>query len=262
MEKVNPKMLERLVRDEDAVLVLFAKEDSKETETVLDDLERYVHKLERQGVGAVFSTTSGLATRVYGLPTSSTGLQLVLFEHGVPTVISEGPIIDPVHALNVVQDAVDRQEIPTIDSQVSDTLMHPSHLHDQQLTELEQVLSKCLNRIPDLVVLFFEANKKRHQDFIRQMEHIDDDAERLDIVMVKAEGRRVATDVGLAQLPAVVYYENGVPNVFAGELTREDVQHWFHEHRTGGHAVKVTGVMLESLVVVIFTYNACLGLLH
>jgi len=108
-------------------------------------------------------------------------------------------------------------------------------------------------RIPDLVVLFYEANKKRHQDFIAQMEHIDDDAERLDIVMVKAEGRRLALDLGLTILPAVVYYENGVPNVFAGDLTREDVQHWFHEHRTGGHAVRVTGIMLESLVLVIVT---------
>ena len=45
----------------------------------------------------------------------------------------------------------------------------------------------------------------------------------------------------------MVYFEHSIPDVYDGDLTRDDVQHWLHEHKTGGHAVKVTGVMLEEL---------------
>jgi hypothetical protein len=52
---------------------------------------------------------------------------------------------------------------------------------------------------------------------------------------------------GLSHFPAVVYFEKGVPNVYDGDSSAEDVQHWIHEHKTGVHAVKVTGPMLNSL---------------
>jgi len=118
MEKVGIKMLERLVQDEDAVLVLFAKEASKDTETVLDDLERYVHKLERSNVAAVVCLAPGTAGRLYGLPSSPSGIQLVLFEHGVPSIIAEGAPMDPVAAVTLVQESIERQEISTVNSQV------------------------------------------------------------------------------------------------------------------------------------------------
>ncbi len=110
-----------------------------------------------------------------------------------------------------------------------------------------------MERIDDLLVLFYDPSKKKHRDFAEDLGAIGDDAERLDVKMVRFQAdleskRKSGGGVyGLSHFPAVVYFEGGVPNVYDGDLAAEDVQHWVHEHKTGGHAVKVTGAMLEEL---------------
>ncbi len=109
------------------------------------------------------------------------------------------------------------------------------------------MLKRCIDRLDDLVVVFFDPDKKRHQELVGVLELIDDDAERLDVNMVKASSKKSGRHFGLTHLPAVVYFERGVPNVYDGDLTPDDVQHWIHEHKTGAHAVIVTGAMLEMI---------------
>jgi hypothetical protein len=48
-----------------------------------------------------------------------------------------------------------------------------------------KVLKRCIERIDDLVVVFFDSAKRKHQDFVAALELVDDDAEKLDVNMVK-----------------------------------------------------------------------------
>ena len=55
------------------------------------------------------------------------------------------------------------------------------------------------------------------------MESIDDDAEALDIFMVKLDSPEHAKKYGLYALPAVVYFEEGVPNVYDEDMTQGSI---------------------------------------
>jgi len=225
MEKVNAKMLRRLVGEEDHVLTLFTREGSTEARKSLDAIERLVFKLERSGVEAVTCLATGVAGKEYGLPPAPSGSMLVLFDRGVPLIVAEGDI-DAVQALEAVEEIVEKGEIP--------------------LVSLE-VLEKAILRLDNMVVLFYEQRKKRHEEFVAKMREATVDS--LDVVLVKANSWKLASSFGLSYLPAVVYFEDRVPNVYDGQhLDVDDIQHWLHEQRTGGGAVKVTGTMLEEIV--------------
>ena len=53
-----------------------------------------------------------------------------------------------------------------------------------------------IDKSDDIVILFFDANKKKHKKFIAALDTVDDEAEKLEIFMVKngnAETARYGT---------------------------------------------------------------------
>ena len=83
------------------------------------------------------------------------------------------------------------------------------------------------------------------QEFIDEMETIDDDAEDLDIFMVKLDSVEHAKRYGLYSLPAVVHFEEGVPNVYDEDMNQEAVMAWLTDQKTGSFIEKVTPALLQ-----------------
>ncbi len=106
-----------------------------------------------------------------------------------------------------------------------------------------------------------------------ELENIDDDTDRHGISFIKTQDLNIATNFGVHEFPAVIYFENQVPSIYegkyrqptlpkrtneklkkniifrVGELTSEDVLQWLIQQKTEDRIETVTRSMLESLLL-------------
>ena len=58
-----------------------------------------------------------------------------------------------------------------------------------------------------------------------------------------------ARSLGIAQLPALVYYEDNIPNIYKGDLRIErDVLDWLEEQLSNDEIEEVTDEILDKLI--------------
>ena len=80
-----------------------------------------------------------------------------------------------------------------------------------------------------------------HQ-FLEDMESIGDEAEKIDMIMVKLDSATAAEEeYGLKELPAVVHFSGEVPSIFGGNMTGESVMHWLQEEKMERQIRQVRG---------------------
>lgn len=141
---------------------------------------------------------------------------------------------------------------------------------DQQETdEIEDVNSRTLKSLIDssesLAVLFYDGDSPKSAIVLKDLEEIDDDADRYDIPFVKIDDDAIAKEYGLDdELPILVYFENRLPTVYEGDLTKEElVLKWLIKQKTEDTVEEVTEEILEDLiqereyVLVFFAPNNC-----
>lgn len=84
---------------------------------------------------------------------------------------------------------------------------------------------------------------------LEELEHIDDDCDKYGIQFVKIDDDAAADEFGLDSLPAVVYFEKGIPNVYDGDLQEEDqFLEWLVQQLEKDEIEDVTDEMLDKLV--------------
>ena len=66
-----------------------------------------------------------------------------------------------------------------------------------------------------------DIENSRSQRILEELESIDDDCDRYGISFVKIDDDRIAAEYGIDTLPALVYFENKMPNFFQGILERQ-----------------------------------------
>ena len=82
------------------------------------------------------------------------------------------------------------------------------------------------------------------------MENIDDDVGKQRIAMVKTTDAAFAEEIGVETYPALVFFKEGVPNLYEGDLTiEEEVLDWLIEMKVESHIELITRPMLETMVV-------------
>lgn len=60
---------------------------------------------------------------------------------------------------------------------------------------------------------------------------------------------QIAEQFGVSDFPALVYFEDEIPNVFEGDLAEEEeVLQWLIQQKTEDRIELITRVMLESMV--------------
>ena len=226
IEKVGKVMLSRLLEEEENVAVLFYESETRQVQNVLETLEKIDESFDRKGIEMVKCNDEDVAMEDYGLKNKPPFL--AFFGNEVPTAFPEdGNILDDREVGKWIAEMAEGLTIPTVDS---------------------TVLENLIENIEDLVVLYYDSTKKKQVSFIDDVENVDDDAEKLDMIMVKVDSVNVAKEYGLFSLPAVIHFEDEVPNVYDKDLTQEALMNWLGDQKIESHIEKVTGAILDKLV--------------
>lgn len=84
---------------------------------------------------------------------------------------------------------------------------------------------------------------------LEELEKIDDDCDKHGIQFVKIDDATAFREYGIDYVPAIVYFENQVPNVFDGDLQNEEqILHWLVEQLEKDEIEDVTDEMLDKLI--------------
>lgn len=99
-------------------------------------------------------------------------------------------------------------------------------LEQRQDSRIEQVNREILEHMVDtthyLVVLFYKPNCRACDIVLEELEHIDDECSAYGISMVKIQDVQLAKRYAIRTFPALMYFRNGNPLLFDGDLRNED----------------------------------------
>lgn len=86
-------------------------------------------------------------------------------------------------------------------------------------------------------------------NILEELEKIDDDCDKHGIQFVKIDDDRAAKELGIDDIPAIVYFEKQVPSVYDGDLENEDeILKWLVSQQEKDEIEDVTDEMLDKLV--------------
>ncbi|CAH0703031.1 unnamed protein product [Spodoptera exigua] len=203
IEEVNSRMLEKILEENDHVVVFFYKEGDKKSQKILSELENIDDECEEKDIDFVKTSDDGI-DKEYDL---SDLPALAFYRHKFRTIY-EGDLMHEEAILKWVLE-----------------------LHDSQPDVIENVDRKTLKDLIDdvehLAVFFYSEDCDTCDDILEELETIDDDTDKHGIQFVKSKDSKLASDIGIFSFPALVYYETGVPIMYDGDLLDEsEVLDW------------------------------------
>ena len=112
------------------------------------------------------------------------------------------------------------------------------------------ILDKFIATKSYLAVVFFKDGEKKSDDALVVLEEIDDDLDELGIIFVKLDDQAEAAEYGIDRFPQLVVFENGIPNLYAGDFSSGDqIMEWIVAESSGDNTIEiVTDNMLDMLV--------------
>lgn len=119
-----------------------------------------------------------------------------------------------------------------------------------------------------------DNNDDKSQKVLEELENIDDECDGLGITFVKIDNIDEAKEYGIDSVPALLYFEKGIPTVYEGRLEDEEsVLKWLEKQTTNSNIEDVTDEMLDLILekkkngavavlfcklICIFTFPICL----
>ncbi|XP_076175172.1 hulk isoform X2 [Ptiloglossa arizonensis] len=227
IEEVNSKILEKIVEDTEFVAVLFYKPDCKKCLKALQELENIDDEADQLGIGFVKIADEQLADE-YNLGPLPV---LVYYRHQIPIIYE--------HELSREED-------------VLEWLVANKSTGDEE-DVIEDVTAKTLQtligNIDNLVVLFYDHGDEDSMQVLNELEKIDDDCDKHGIQFVKIDDDKAAKDFGIDSVPAIVYFEKQIPNVYDGDVENEDeILEWLLSQLEKDEIEDVTDEMLDRLI--------------
>lgn len=84
---------------------------------------------------------------------------------------------------------------------------------------------------------------------LEELEKIDDDCDKHGIQFVKIDDDKTTKVYGIDSVPAIVFFEKQVPNVYSGDLlNEEEILHWLVSQLEKDEIEDVTDEMLDRMV--------------
>ncbi|XP_050478408.1 uncharacterized protein LOC126867664 isoform X3 [Bombus huntii] len=239
IEEVNAMILEKIVEETDFVAVLFCpdtqrcagagsnKPDCKKCLKALQELENIDDEADQLGIGFVKIADEQLADE-YNLGPLPV---LVYYRHQIPIIYE--------HELSKEED-------------VLEWLVANKSTGDEE-DVIEDVTAKTLQtligNIDNLVVLFYDHGDEDSMQVLNELEKIDDDCDKHGIQFVKIDDDKAAKDFGIDSLPAIVYFEKQIPNLYDGDVENEDeILEWLLSQLEKDEIEDVTDEMLDRLI--------------
>ncbi|XP_017783303.1 PREDICTED: uncharacterized protein LOC108567391 isoform X4 [Nicrophorus vespilloides] len=227
IEEVNARILDKIVEETDYVAVLFYKPECKKCSKVLQELENIDDEADQLGIGFVKINDENLAEE-YNLGQLPA---LVYYRHQTP-IIYEGELTREEDVLEWL-------------------VQHKSTGDDEDIIEdvTSKTLSTLIDSVDNLVVLFYDHGDEDSMAVLEELEKIDDDCDKHGIQFVKIDDEGASDDYGIDNLPAVVYFERGIPNVYDGDLEQEEeFFEWLVQQLEKDEIEDVTDEMLDKLI--------------
>ncbi|XP_047984239.1 uncharacterized protein LOC125224814 [Leguminivora glycinivorella] len=203
IEEVNSRMLEKILAENDHIVVFFYKEGDKKSQKVLSELENIDDECEEKDIDFVKISDEGVE-KEYDL---SELPALAFYRHKFRTIY-EGDLMHEEDILSWVLELVDSQ--PDVIESVD-----------------RKTLKDLIADVEHLAVFFYSDDCDTCDDVLEELETIDDDTDKYEIQFVKSKDSKLASDIGIFSFPALVYYETGVPIMYDGNLLDEsEVLEW------------------------------------
>ena len=216
-------------------MVLF-HDGKKKSKKALESLENIDDDCDKLGVSFV-EVSEERTARAHGVEYLPS---LVYYESEIPSVF-DGDLTDNEEVMDWMVGLVEGADIEEVK---------------------DEMLEKMISREEKIAVLFYEDEKESSKKVLSALEEIDDDLDEKDVRFVKNNEADVAEDYGIENLPALVVFERGIPNLYEGKLTNEKaVLNWIMGEIFDKNSVEVvTDAMLERLIqdrdhVVVFFYD-------
>ncbi|XP_015789930.1 uncharacterized protein LOC107366806 [Tetranychus urticae] len=224
IEDVSDVVLHQIVSNKSQVAVLFYDKDDQKSLDAIRELENIDDDCDKLGLPFIKIDDAALA-KEYGIDDELPAL--IYFEKQIPNLY-DGDLEKEEKVLAWLQKQLNSDEI----EEVSDKMLYA-----------------LIERTAHIAVLFYDSSNRKSAEILRELEHIDDDCDRNDIVFVKTNDVEAAEKYHLNKLPAVVFFENEVPAVYEGDLTKEEeVLKWLIEQQASVEIEDVNSKTLETLI--------------
>ena len=126
-----------------------------------------------------------------------------------------------------------------------DVLMIPGHVEEVNVP----LLTYLYETNDDIVVFFYEATDRDADEIIDVLEKIDNVLDKDNISLVKIDDEGAEDQYGLSELPALVYLQSGIPNMYQGSLMdAKAILRWLKEESKIVRMHEVTDIVLKKLV--------------
>ena len=230
IELVTEEILEDIVDKFEYVVAYFqpfCKEGDETCEenklSILEGLEYIDDNIDDLGISMVTTKDVRYARRL--------GIQKLpcigLFRNGNFQVF-DGDLSSEVSILNWLSDT-ETLEIPGLIEEVN-----------------KDMLSNIIALEDDVLVFFYDKDDRNSEDILVELETIDDNLDEEGVEFVKCSETHAQRDYGLTQLPALVFFENGVPEVYPGDLENDDeTLVWITRELTNQDIEEVSGLQLQ-----------------
>ena len=83
------------------------------------------------------------------------------------------------------------------------------------------MLENILDDEDDAFVFFYEDNDTDADTILEELEQLDEKLDKQDLAMVKISDDGAIDNYGIEVLPSLVYFDNGVPEVYDGDLLND-----------------------------------------
>ncbi|XP_061397424.1 uncharacterized protein LOC133333100 isoform X6 [Musca vetustissima] len=239
IEEVNAKILLKIIEDTDFVAVLFCpdhytcpprvmdKPQCRKCAKALQELENIDDEADQLGIGFVKIHDEALAEE-YNLGNLPA---LVYYRHQTP-IIYEGEL---QREEDVLEWLVQNKSTGDEDDVIEDVT--------------PKTLATLISNIDNLVVLFYDHGNDDSMTVLEELEQIDDDCDKHGIQFVKIDDAKTADEYGIDSIPAIVYFEKQIPNIYDGDLMdEEEILHWLVSQLEHDEIEDVTDEMLDKMV--------------
>ncbi|GAU98024.1 hypothetical protein RvY_09228 [Ramazzottius varieornatus] len=227
IEDLNAPLFKKVIKEQEHVAALFYNENAKSSfEKVMAELETIDDEAHAADIDFVKIKDEKLAKSygVHALPA------IVYFKQGDPTIytgdLRKG---SSVLAWLLQQKNPDAEDV----------------IEEIKGAELE----KLIDTSPSVAVFFYNADSKESQSALNDLENIDDETDSLGVSFVKTSDTKIARDYGVKHFPALIYFEEGQPSIYDGNLKEEEeVLVWLTHQKNEDTIENVNKEILEKKI--------------
>jgi len=225
IEQVTNDILDKFIATKSYLAVVFFKEDDPKSVAALEVLEEIDDDLDEVGIMFVKLDDEKEAAE-YGIEIFPS---LVVFENGIPNLY-DGSFESGEEILSwIVNESSGDHTIEIVTDNMLDQIVAD---HDH------------------VAVVFYKKGEESSEKLIEMLEHIDDEANENEfpIKLLRIDDAEEAVEYGIDTLPALVYFDKRIPNIYSGDLDTVDILIWMTEQTEGSHIEEISDELLQTLI--------------